>query len=52
MGKKEDIEYLFEHDEVINYTSDGVSIYLFTTKIQASFLNVAEEEGNHSGISP
>ena len=32
------IEYPFEHGEVINYTLDGVSIYPVTTKIQASFL--------------
>ena len=30
--------YPFEHDEVINYTLDGVSIHLGTLKIQASFL--------------
>jgi hypothetical protein len=35
---KADIEYAFEHGEVINYTLDGVSIYPVTTKIQASFL--------------
>ena len=36
--KKAAIEYLFEHGEVINYTLDGVSIHLVTTKIQPSFL--------------
>ena len=35
---KVDIEYPFEHGEVINYTLDGVSIHPVTTKIQASFL--------------
>jgi hypothetical protein len=39
MGKKQtDMEYPFEHGEVINYTLDGVSIHPGTTKIQASFL--------------
>ena len=37
-GKKADIEYPFDHGEVINYTMDGVSIHPVTTKIQASFL--------------
>ena len=36
--KKADIEYPFEHGEVINYTLDGVSIHPVTTKIQLSFL--------------
>jgi hypothetical protein len=36
--KTADIEYPFEHGEVINYTFDGVSIHPVTTKIQASFL--------------
>jgi hypothetical protein len=36
--KKTDIEYPFEHGEVIIYTLGGVSIHPFTTKIQASFL--------------
>ena len=38
MGKKADIEYPFEHGEVINYTFDGASIHRATTKLQASFL--------------
>ena len=38
MGKKKDIEYTFEHGEVINYTLDGISIHPVTTKIQAYFL--------------
>jgi hypothetical protein len=38
MGKKIDIEYPFDHGEVINYTLDGVSIHPVTTKIQVSFL--------------
>ena len=32
---KADIEYPFEHSEVINYTLDGVSIHPVTTTIQA-----------------
>ena len=44
MGKKQtDIEYPFEHGEVINYTLDGVSIHPVTTKIQASFLTQLPE---------
>ena len=50
---KTDIEYPFEHGEVIHYTLDGVSIHPVTTKIQASFLNsITGEEGNCSGVSP
>ena len=33
----------FEHGEVINYTSDVVSIHQVTTKIQASFLTQLPE---------
>jgi hypothetical protein len=33
-----DIEYPFEHGEVINYTLDGASVHPFTTKIQVPFL--------------
>jgi hypothetical protein len=36
--KRADIEYPFEHGEVINYTLDGVSIHPVSTKIQVSFL--------------
>ena len=36
--KKADIEYPFEHGEVIYYTLDGVSIHPVTTKIQVFFL--------------
>ena len=43
INKKADIEYPFEHDEVINYTLDGVSIHPVTTKIQASFLTQLSE---------
>ena len=45
MGKKKqaDIEYPFEHGEVLNYTLDGVSIHPVTTKIQASFLTQLPE---------
>ena len=41
--EKADIEYPFEHGEVINNTLDGVSIHPVTTKIQASFLNQLPE---------
>ena len=40
---KANIEYPFEHGEVINYTLDGVSIHPVTTKIQASFLTQLPE---------
>ena len=44
MGKiKTDIEYPFEHGEVFNYSLDGASIQLVTTKIQASFLTQLPE---------
>ena len=43
MDKKADIEYPFEHGEVINYTLDGVSIHPVTTKIQVSFLTQLPE---------
>ena len=43
MGEKTDIEYPFEHGEVINYTLDGVLIHSITTKIQASFLTQLPE---------
>jgi hypothetical protein len=38
-----DIEYPFEHGEVINYTLDGVSIHPVTTNIHASFLTQLPE---------
>ena len=41
--KKADIEYLFDHGEVINYTLDGVSIHPVVTNIQASFLTQLPE---------
>lgn len=41
--KKADIEYPFQHGEVIHYTLDGVSIHRITTKIQASFLTQLPE---------
>ena len=41
--KKQTFNIPFEHDEVINYTLDGVSIYPVTTKIQASFLTQLPE---------
>jgi hypothetical protein len=37
-NKKDDIEYPFEHGEVITYTLDGVSIHPVKTNIQTSFL--------------
>jgi hypothetical protein len=36
--KKADIEYPFEHGEVINYTLDGVLLHPVTTKIKVSFI--------------
>jgi hypothetical protein len=42
-NKKADIEYPFEHGEVINYTLDGVSIHHKDTGVLNS---VAREEGN------
>ena len=36
--KQADIEYPFEHGEVINYTMDGALMHPVTTKIQGSFL--------------
>ena len=52
MGKKKaDIKYPFEHSEVCNYTSDGVSIHPVTTKIQASFLTqLPERKENAQGF--
>ena len=41
--KKADNEYPFEHDEVIKYALDGVSIYPVTTKIQVSYLTQLPE---------
>jgi hypothetical protein len=41
--KKADIEYPFEHGEVINYTLDCVSVHPVTTKIQSSFLTQLPE---------
>ena len=54
--QRADIEYPFEHGEVINYTLDGVSIHPVTTKIQASFLTQLPErketvQGFHSEAS-
>ena len=45
MGKKTktDIEYSIEHDEVINYTLDGIAIHPVTTKIRATFLTQLTE---------
>ena len=50
-NKKADIEYPFEHGEVINYTLDSVSIHPVTTKIQASFLTqLPERKGTAQGF--
>ena len=43
MGKKKDIEYPFEHGEVINYTLDGLSIHPVIRKTQVSFLTQLPE---------
>ena len=44
MGKKKaDIEYPFDHGEVINFILDGVSIHPVTTKLQVSFLTQLAE---------
>ena len=43
LAKKADIEYPFEHGEIINYTFDDVSIHPVTTKIQVSFLTQLPE---------
>ena len=48
--KKADIEYLFEHGEVIIYTLDVVSIHPVTTKIQASFLTQLPEKKETQGF--
>ena len=37
-NKNADIDYPFEHGEVVNCTLDDVSIHPVTIKIQASFL--------------
>ena len=43
-NKKADIEYPFDHGEVIHYTLDGVSIHpVSKKKIQASFLTQLRE---------
>ena len=46
--KKADIEYPFEHGEVINSTLEGVSIHPVTTKTQASFLIKLPERKENS----
>ena len=47
--KKADIEYPFEHGEVINVY---VSIHPVTKDTEVLSNSVAGEDGNHSGISP
>ena len=42
-NKKADIQYYFEHGEVINYTLDGVSIHPVSTNIQTSILTQLPE---------
>ena len=50
-NKKADIEYPFEHGEVINYTLDGVSIHPVTTKLKVSFLTqLPERKENTQGF--
>ena len=44
-----DIEYAFEHGEVMNYTLDGVSIHPDAGVLPNS---VAGKKGKRSGISP
>jgi hypothetical protein len=41
--KQTDIEYPFDHGEVINYTLDGASKHPVTTKIQMSCLTQLPE---------
>ena len=48
--KEADIEYLFEHGEVINYTLDGVSIHPVTTKTQVSFLRQLPERNYNDQV--
>jgi hypothetical protein len=47
---KLDIEYPFEHGEVINYTLDGVSIHPVKNTGVLPY-SVAREQGTHSGTS-
>jgi hypothetical protein len=49
-NKKADIQYYFEHGEVIHYALDGVSIHPVTRKIQASFLTKPERKGTTQGF--
>ena len=49
--KKADIEYPFEHGEVINYTLEGLTIHPVTPKIQVSFLTqLLERKGITQGF--
>jgi hypothetical protein len=48
--KKVDIEYPFEHGEVINYTLGVVSKHPVSTKIQASFLTKLERKETAQGF--
>ena len=48
MGKKK--QTLNDHDEVMNYTLDGVSIHPVATKIQVSFLTQLPERKETSTI--
>ena len=41
--QKADIEYPYQHGDVINHTLDGVSIHQVTTKLQVSFLTKLPE---------
>ena len=48
--KISDIEYPFDHGEVINYTLDGVSIHPVTTKIQTSLIELPERNETTQGF--
>jgi hypothetical protein len=46
----DDIEYPFEHGEVIHYTLDGVSIHPVTTKIQSFLTQLRERKETAQGF--
>jgi hypothetical protein len=52
MPCKQDIEYPFEHGEVINSTLDGVTTQAQSLQRYWCPNSVVGEEGNRSGISP
>jgi hypothetical protein len=49
--KKAEVESLFEHGEVINYTLDGVSIHPVTKDTGVRPNSIAGEEGNRSDFT-